>query len=224
MSGRDMQTVSRNQMARKRVSDKGIPNGEKADPSSRVSARARILETADNLLYSDGLNTVGVDRLIDEAGVAKASLYRIFGSKDKVIDSYLEARHFKTMRVLDEIKKSDASIACKLNAVFDFLQSLTEAEVFRGCAFVLGAIETSDHESPAWKWAERHKTEVREFFTEIFSSFNDKDLVSTLTEQMMILYDGTLVTAAMMPSSGVVSHGRAIALVMLESALDNNGK
>lgn len=186
--------------------------------NSKKGARGRILDTADELLYSEGLNSVGVDRLIDEAGVAKATLYRIFGSKDQVIDSYLEARHFKTMHILDEIRASDMSVVSKINSVFDHLGRLTEEEAFRGCAFVLGAVETSDHEHPAWKWAERHKSEVRSFFGEVLSPLGDEAVVSPLMEKMMILYDGTLITIALRPESRAVVHGREMALMLLDTA------
>lgn len=202
-----------------RSRDREAASDAKEDGPNKGSARDRILDAADDLLYTEGLNTVGVDRLIDEAGVAKASLYRIFGSKDRLIDTYLESRHFKTMAVLDEIRESDDTVVAKINSVFDHLGRLTEEEAFRGCAFVLGAIETSDHEHPAWKWAERHKAEVRDFFGEILAPLGDPELVSALMEKMMILYDGTLITIALRPKSRAVFHARAIALMLLEGAM-----
>src|SRR3954463_9613845 len=60
------------------------------------SARERLLAAADELFYEEGIHTVGIDRLIERAGVAKASLYSTFGSKDELIRAYLEARHAAT--------------------------------------------------------------------------------------------------------------------------------
>ena len=56
-------------------------------------ARDRLLAAANDLFYREGVHTVGIDRVIAEAGVAKASLYNTFGSKDELIRAYLEARH-----------------------------------------------------------------------------------------------------------------------------------
>src|ERR1700736_5238844 len=58
----------------------------------RGSARERLLAAADELFYAEGVHTVGVDRIVEQAGVAKASLYAIFGSKEGLVHAYLMAR------------------------------------------------------------------------------------------------------------------------------------
>ena len=60
------------------------------------SARDRLLDAANELFYDEGVHTVGIDRVIERAGVAKASLYNTFGSKDELVRAYLEARHAQT--------------------------------------------------------------------------------------------------------------------------------
>src|SRR4051794_603668 len=60
---------------------------------SRASARERLLAAADELFYEEGVHIVGIDRVIERAGVAKASLYSAFGSKDELIRQYLMRRH-----------------------------------------------------------------------------------------------------------------------------------
>ena len=60
------------------------------------SARERLLEAANELFYDEGVHTVGIDRVIERAGVAKASLYNTFGSKDELVRAYLEGRHART--------------------------------------------------------------------------------------------------------------------------------
>src|SRR5260370_14427059 len=66
----------------------------------RRSARERLLAAADELFYGEGINTVGIDRVIEHAGVAKASLYDCFGSKEGVIRAYLPARHYDPQKLL----------------------------------------------------------------------------------------------------------------------------
>ena len=61
--------------------------------AARPSARERLLAAANELFYNEGVHTVGIDRVIEQAGVAKASLYKIFGSKDELVRADLEARH-----------------------------------------------------------------------------------------------------------------------------------
>src|SRR4249919_4025414 len=60
--------------------------------AARPSARERLLAAANELFYEEGVNTVGIDRVIEQAGVAKASLYSAFGSKDELIRAYLAGR------------------------------------------------------------------------------------------------------------------------------------
>ena len=61
--------------------------------AERPSARERLLAAADELFYEEGVHTVGIDRVIERAGVAKASLYNTFGSKDELVRAYLTSRH-----------------------------------------------------------------------------------------------------------------------------------
>src|ERR1700761_1672584 len=65
------------------------------DPGTarRPSARERLLDAADELFYEEGIHIVGIDRVIEKAGVAKASLYSTFGSKDELVRAYLTRRY-----------------------------------------------------------------------------------------------------------------------------------
>src|ERR1700694_6331719 len=62
--------------------------------SRRLSARDRLLAAADELFYGEGVHVVGIDRIVERAGVAKASLYDSFGSKEELVRAYLE-NHFR---------------------------------------------------------------------------------------------------------------------------------
>src|ERR1700748_2490825 len=68
----------------------------------RRSARERLLDAADELFYDEGVQTVGIDRIIEHAGVAKASLYNTFGSKEEMVQAYLANRHTGTVERLTE--------------------------------------------------------------------------------------------------------------------------
>src|SRR3569833_4167950 len=82
------------------------------------SARERLLEAAEELFYGEGINTVGIDRIIERAGVAKASLYDCFGSKEELIRSYLSARHESRQKRITEGLKRFATPREKLLGVF----------------------------------------------------------------------------------------------------------
>src|ERR1700684_4332700 len=87
----------------------------------RRSARERLLAAADELFYADGVHTVGIDRVIERAGVAKATLYSAFGSKDELIRCYLTARHAaRQERMTRKLARYDTPRA-RLLGVFDVL-------------------------------------------------------------------------------------------------------
>src|ERR1700761_8936617 len=107
-----------------------------------VAARERLLAAADELFYEQGVHSVGIDRVIERAGVAKATLYSAFGSKDELIRSYLEGRHARTRaRITDAIDRHEAP-AARLLAIFDSLAVRQAEPDFHGCAFINASAES----------------------------------------------------------------------------------
>src|ERR1700712_1765696 len=99
------------------------------------TVRDRLPAPADELFYAEGVHTVGIDRIIERAGVAKASLYSTFGSKDELVRAYLEGRHkIRRERLLTGLERFDTP-RDRLLGVFDVLSELAARPGFRGCAF-----------------------------------------------------------------------------------------
>src|ERR1700674_1280471 len=109
--------------------------------SQRLSARDRLLAAADELFYAEGVHVVGIDRVIERAGVAKASLYSTFGSKEELVCAYLDARHEQTLAGLRSAVAATEDPIERLLAVFDAQARLFHAPDFHGCAFVAAAAE-----------------------------------------------------------------------------------
>src|SRR5258707_9403962 len=109
----------------------------------RRSARERLLDAADELFYYGGVQTVGIDRIIEHAGVAKASLYNTFGSKEELVRAYLKARHAQTReRMARELQARFRTPRERLVGAFE-IQGLAFTEPdFRGCAFVSASAES----------------------------------------------------------------------------------
>jgi len=101
----------------------------------RPSARERLLAAANELFYNEGVHTVGIDRVIEQAGVAKASLYNTFGSKDELVRAYLEMRHASVaQRITRAVERYDTPRE-RLLAVFEGQEELFTQPGYRGCAF-----------------------------------------------------------------------------------------
>ena len=112
--------------------------------SPRPSARERLLEAAGELFYEEGVNTVGIDRVIERAGVAKASLYNTFGSKEELIRSYLDARHEARRARIERGLARFKTPRDKLLGLFDLLGEIVAEPNFRGCAFMRASAEAKD--------------------------------------------------------------------------------
>ena len=110
--------------------------------AARPSARERLLAAANELFYNEGVHTVGIDRVIEQAGVAKASLYNTFGSKDELVRAYLETRHASvTQRITQAVERYDTPRE-RLLAVFEGQGELFAQPDYRGCAFARASAES----------------------------------------------------------------------------------
>jgi AcrR family transcriptional regulator len=127
-----------------------------------AAVRERILETASALFYRRGVRAVGVDLIVEEAGVAKTSLYRHFRTKDDLVAAFLahEDEDFWTTwdRVADSHKADPVS---ELNAHLEWIGERIARPNYRGCPQLNVAAEFPDAVHPARKVATAHKRELR---------------------------------------------------------------
>jgi AcrR family transcriptional regulator len=160
---------------------------------ARLSARERLLEAADELFYENGVNLVGIDRVIERAGVAKASLYDCFGSKEELIRCYLTARSERRQaRIVERMAQFQAP-RDKILSVFDLLGEIVAQPNYRGCAFQRAGAEAGAgstikgacDDSRAW---------IRAEFTGLSKAAGAHD-PDSLGRQLVILYDGAATAA-----------------------------
>ena len=183
----------------------------------KLSARDRLLAAASELFYEEGINTVGIDRVIAHAGVAKASLYTAFGSKEELIRSYLEAQ-FETrkQRLLEWIAQHDAP-RDKLLSIFDFMGEMFEKTSFRGCAFIRASAEARPDSSIAAE-ADKSRAWTRSVFVDLARQAGARE-PEQLAKQLALLYDGAIVTAQMDRDVGAAKAARAMAASLLDAAI-----
>ena len=190
-----------------------------ASPTSarKPSARDRLLAAADELFYAEGVHTVGIDRIIERAGVAKASLYSTFGSKEELVRAYLEARHqIRRTRMLAGLERFDDPRE-RLLGVFDVLAELASVPGFRGCAFYNASAESTPG-GPVEQVSAANRAWSRGLFTELARDAGARDPVA-LADQLMILYDGATVGARMDHGPAAAQTARTIAAALLATAL-----
>ena len=173
----------------------------------------RLLAAADELFYENGINLVGIDRVIEHAGVAKASLYDCFGSKEELIRAYLKGRADKRQARISERIAGLKTPQEKILSVFDLLAEVVNRTDYRGCAFQRASAEAgvsivikgTCEESRAW---------LRSLFTELAQAAQAAD-PELLARQLVFLYDGAALAASVDADRHAPQAARALAAQML---------
>src|ERR1700722_8072961 len=180
------------------------------------TARERLLSAASELFYAEGVHTVGIDRVIDRAGVAKASLYNTFGSKDELVRAYLEVRHAAiTARITRYIERYEGPRE-RLLGVFEAQGELFAETGFRGCAFVSASAE-SPGEAVSHA-ADEYRGWVRGLLTGLAADAGAPE-PERLGRQLHMLYDGASLSARMDRDPAAALAPRAAAATLLDAAV-----
>jgi len=188
------------------------------NPAKDGSPRDRLLAAADELFYEHGVHTVGIDTIIEHAGVAKASLYSTFRSKEGLVLAYLEARYdTRRARLLAEIERHDDPPA-RLLAIFDLLAETVAEPGFRGCAFANAAAE-SDLDSAAADVTRGVRTWLHETLRELAAPLDVAD-PDSLARQLTLLYDGALAQSRLDPSPAAATAAKNAANELVRAALE----
>ena len=181
----------------------------------RPSARERLLTAATELFYAEGVHTVGIDRVIERAGVAKASLYSTFGSKDELIRAYLQDRHSYTRQRMDEGLLRYETPREKLLGVFDIQAEPFDRPGYRGCAFVAANGE-ADPGSCIPQVTADYRGWVRGLFTDLAEAAGFAD-PAALAGQLHLVYEGAAI-AARNGDTEVLRASRAAAAALIDAA------
>jgi AcrR family transcriptional regulator len=189
----------------------------KTPEAARRSPRERLLEAASELFYAEGVQSVGIDRVIERAGVAKASLYSTFGSKEQLVCAYLDDRHAQTMGRLRDAADAVEDPVERILAVFDAQAKNFRRPDFRGCAFTAAAAE-----APAGgrvdEAAESYRRDIRALFTELAAGAGAPD-PGLLASQLQLVYDGGALAAKMDRDTGIAAPARSAAAALIAAAM-----
>ena len=184
---------------------------------ARASARERLLAAANELFYNEGVHTVGIDRLIEQAGVAKASLYNTFGSKDELVRAYLETRHASvTQRIMQAVERYDTPRE-RLLAVFEGQGELFAQPDYHGCAFARASAESRPGDAAEQATA-AYRRWVLGLLTELAAQAGARE-PGILARQLHLLYDGSGQAARMDHDPTAAAAARVAAAALLDEAL-----
>jgi AcrR family transcriptional regulator len=162
---------------------------------SRLSARDRLLAAADELFYAEGVHVVGVDRVVERAGVTKASLYNTFGSKEELVRAYLEQHLRRRKERIARILAANNTPRARLMGVFAEVEELLTGSAFRGCRFIAAAAESRPGDASEVVAAE-YRAWLLSLFTDLAKAAGARD-AKQLGRRLLMLYDGAAVAARM---------------------------
>lgn len=183
-----------------------------------ASARERILDAASAAFYARGIRAVGVDAVIADAGVAKATLYRHFPSKDDLVRAFLERRDGRWRAWLAEaVARIAPEPSGRPLAVFDALGEWFASDDFRGCAFLNAAAEIADPAHPARGAVLLHE---ERFHAQVLALCEEAGLPDppTAAADLFLLAEGAIVCALVEGDPAPAARARAAAARLLSRA------
>jgi AcrR family transcriptional regulator len=178
-------------------------------------AAERLLETAAELFYREGIRAVGVDTISEKANVSKRTLYNRFGGKDELVAEYLRRRDEMWRSYLQGITDGVVEPREKLLEVFRAYGEWLVGENYRGCAFDNAAAELPNPAHPARIVAQEHKRGVKQHLVDLASEAEFEE-PETLAERLLILLEGATATAAMRRSGESLLEARSLACELLD--------
>ena len=192
-----------------------------AGRSRRPSPRDRLLKAADELFYAEGLHSVGIDRVIARADVARASLYSTFGSKDELIRAYLEQRMEISKGRLRAAVEAHTDPRERLLSVFGVQAAVFARPGYQGCPFNRATAE-AQRGSAAYEVPRAYRAWLRDLLRELAAAAGapDPDL---LASQIHLLYDGAMLAASLDGNAAITTASRAAGEALLDAALASRG-
>jgi len=184
-------------------------------------ARERILDTAFRLFYAHGPRGVGVDTVIAQSSVAKATLYKHFPRKDDLVLAYLDKVDLTWFGQLRAAARTAGEAPrAQLVAMFDALNTACRREGYHGCAFINTAAETEAGSDVHARTVE-HKNVVRAWVTDLArrAGATDPDL---LARQLTLLIDGGLSSGVLDADPATPTAAKAAAQVLVETSCQAN--
>jgi AcrR family transcriptional regulator len=188
-------------------------------PSSRTTARERVVGTAYELFCRYGIQAVGIDRIVAAASVAKTTLYHHFRSKDDLVLAVLELRRDLWTRgwLVPAIERSGGSPEERLLAALDALDEWFRQDDYEGCLFANSLLEARHPGGPVAAGASEGLAEVRAYLSALAAEAGAPD-PEGLARQLQILMLGAIV-AAVEGNRAAAAEARPVAALLLERSL-----
>ncbi|MFO7691164.1 MAG: TetR/AcrR family transcriptional regulator [Cryobacterium sp.] len=177
------------------------------------SARERLLVSAGRLFHERGINATGIDLIVRDAGVAKASLYNNFASKEALVVAYLGQELDGWVQYSRGLDDPHASGRERVSALFEDLALSVESHTFYGCPFTNAVIELPECASVR-EVADRYRDVVRAHLAVI----SGQNLASVTVSRLVLLYDAAITAAKVGRDADLVRTARTMAAELVDTS------
>lgn len=178
---------------------------------TRTERETLVLDVAADLFYARGVHEVGMDELIGATGLGKATVYRLFATKDILIGAYLQRLADEIFTLIDaHAGEESVHPGAALSAVIDAVEADVRRPGFRGCPFNNASIEYQDPEHPARQQARRYRQGLLQRLTSSAGRLSTTNGVA-LAQQLAVLIDGIYTNAAHLGAAGPAEDGLRLA-------------
>jgi AcrR family transcriptional regulator len=189
-------------------------------PVAKPRAGERILATAKELFYRQGIRAVGVDEIVARSGVTKPSLYRAFASKDELAAAYMRDYDADFWQSFEDVT-STVSAENPRGQVLAYLSRVGEraqSPTYRGCGMTNAAVEYPDRDNPARKVAVTNKQALRRRLTEMAAAMGAAE-PEVLGDGLLLLVEGAYVSGQLFGETGPARSLAAAADRLIEASL-----
>ncbi|MFH8241300.1 MULTISPECIES: TetR/AcrR family transcriptional regulator [unclassified Streptomyces] len=187
--------------------------------ADREAAREQALKAAEELFYSRGIQAVGMDAVRNASGVSLKRLYQLFPSKEALVLQFLQRRDEQWRRALARHVDTHTAPDDRLLAVFDWLHTWFSEPDYRGCAFINSFGELGGVSSEVADQARHHKQAFRDYLAGLVAA---SGLPTDMTDQLALLAEGAITTAAITGTAAPAVHARTAARLLLEAHTRND--
>jgi AcrR family transcriptional regulator len=180
----------------------------------KTNIKNHIVETANRLFYKNGYNSTGINEIIEKTGIAKATLYHHFKSKEAICVAYLDAKHQAFIKELTDYVKSKPLGKPQLLAIFDFLRDLYRKGEFYGCWAQKTLGELSPKDKKIHEVIQKQKKELLLFLGEVVGD-NIAHVSKAETEKisggLYLLYESAITESHLHQNDWPIHLARSIA-------------
>ncbi|WP_313896244.1 TetR/AcrR family transcriptional regulator [Streptomyces sp. YIM 98790] len=181
-----------------------------------ATAHARVLEAADRLFYTRGIQAVGMDDLRAASGISLKRIYRLFAAKEAIVEEVLRRRHDAWEAGLSEALATTGDARQRLLAIYDFLARWFDEDGFRGCVFINSFGELSGTAPRIAEIVRAHKADFQRTVAQLVAEAGGPP---ALAPQLAILAEGAQTTAAISGTATAADQARAAAETLIDAAL-----